>query len=205
KEKLSNKHSINEEVILHSNEASKVNYEYLEKINSEISSFDKIQLTEFIMTDNFIFSSDRKVVDCLIQSLRNYVISFKEILLICADDYISKRTSIIENLVYLLSSSKFEKFYSGNLSYEDFVDKFGVIVDEYLKALNASFSRFTRLVKSMIKSFEDELNLSLSLLKEHFHESEVIHNVFFNKFTKFLDDEFKNKDLILKNVYDSNN
>ncbi|MCK9471118.1 MAG: hypothetical protein M0Q88_05120 [Bacilli bacterium] len=195
---------VNNDVLYTQKEKNKLNYESVEKINSEIYSFDKTQLTEFFMTDKYLISIDKKAVESLITSLRNYILSFKEILIINTDAYISRRVNIYENLVEALVGSKFEKIYGSNLNYDDFKDKFNVIVDEYIKALNASFSKFTGIIIALTRTFEDQLNLTFSLIKGYWQENENVHNLYFKKFSKFLDDGFNNDTKKLKILYENN-
>jgi hypothetical protein len=204
-QKAENKYKLSAEILNVKNEQNKLLYESVSNINAEIYNFDKVQATQFIMADNYFISSDKKIIDSLLSSLRTYILSFKDLLIITAEDYSNKRQSMFANLVNVFSSSKVGLIYNSNSNYEPFNKTFGEIVQEYLKAINLSFVKFTDIIKTLIKGLEYQLNQTASALKNHWHEDEVLHNMFFNKVNKYFDDQYKNMEQKLASLNNSNN
>lgn len=204
KENASNINNVNKDVLNTKKDEHKYLYESVDKVYIEVYNFDKVQLTEFIMGDNNLLAADKKVTETLISYLRNYILSYKELLITSAEDYSNRRKYILNSFINLLCSSKFEEIYNCNSNYQDLIKEISPALEEYLNLVNNSFTKFTNIVKALMKNLEENLNLTMITLKNYWQENDMIHNAFFNHVSKQLDDSYKNRDLKLKNLHNSN-
>lgn len=204
KENATNINNINQDVLVVRKDEHKYLFESVDKVYSEIYNFDKVQVTEFIMGDNNLLAADKKVTETLISYLRNYILSYKELLITSAEDFSNRRKYILNSFINFLCSSKLEEIYSSNSNYQELIKEIAPTLEEYLHLVNNSFIKFSNIVKTLMKNLEENLNLTMITLKNYWQENDTIHNAFFNHILRQLDDGYKNRDLKLRNLHNSN-
>ena len=182
-------------------EDNKFKYESLKNVNEEIFNFDNTQFSEFILGNNALIESQRKVTDYLVDTLKNYILSFKDLLIISYEDYNVKREHVINSLKYILSSNRFDILYGSNTSYSSIITELEEIIKGYLKTMNNSLGKFHNVIKTMIKNLEEQLNLILISFKEFRTESDEASKSFYSSFKGHLNNGYKLTDLKITTQY----
>lgn len=174
---------------------NKEKFSSLTEINSEMKEFDLDQLTSHIEGNQYQVDLKQTIINKLLENLRQYIESFKDLLVVVYSDYINKRKILIEEFINLLSSNDVEEVFGFESKYSDVIDLVKPIIEEYLKQLNQQMTKFNNLVKIMVRNLDSQIKASISAIKEFWNETDQANKKLYNKLSNALNSGFKNKEL----------
>ena len=174
---------------------NKEKFSSLTEINSEMKEFYLDQLTSHIEGNQYQVDLKQTIINKLLENLRQYIESFKDLLVVVYSDYINKRKILIEEFITLLSSNDVEEVFGFESKYSDVIDLVKPIIEEYLKQLNQQMTKFNNLVKIMVRNLDSQIKASISAIKEFWNETDQANKKLYNKLSNALNSGFKNKEL----------
>lgn len=151
------------------------------KFSHEVQSFDKGQVTNFILNDNLLLEAYKTSLELTFKSLNEFMARFSELFNIISLTYLNRRKAIFEEFINLLVTSKFLSVKNTEANYQNLFKDFKNSFDDYLKTLTHNYNTFVSNIKTMQKNFEKEFNVYKTTLYSFIEETDKQNNIFYNE------------------------
>lgn len=195
-----NKYSkVNNEYLSLKTSENSQKYELLSQINNEISSFDLSQVGKHLEENKKSINKNQEITNRLIESLKQYINSFKELIIVSYNDFASKRKDLILELTNILSSGQVNEVFGIKSSYGEVLELVRKDVEDYLKVLSQETTKFNNIVKGLVRNLENCIRITVSSLNDFWKTSQESNLKFYNKINQSINSNIIDKSDLIRN------